>query len=69
MFAFENLHDAAFGAATGAAPFDSRQHMVTVHCIAETVWPDEEVAFDPLDRLIRHDKAITISVSDNPAGD
>ena len=39
MFALDNLHDAAFGAAVGAAAVDAREHVIAVHGVADVSRP------------------------------
>jgi hypothetical protein len=68
MFALDNLHDAAFGAAVRAAAFDAREDAIAVHGVAHAVAADEEVAFDARNRLVGDEKAVAIAMGDHAAG-
>ena len=68
MLALDNLHDAAFGAAVGAAAGDAREDLVAVHGVADAVAADEEVAFDAWDRFVRNDETVAVAMGDHAAG-
>ena len=52
VFALDDLHDAAFGAAVGAAPLDAREHVIAMHRVAQIVAADEEIAIHARNRLV-----------------
>ena len=57
ILALDDLHDAAFGAAVGAAALDAREHAVAVHGVGEVVAADEEIAVDSRDRRIGNEES------------
>ena len=69
MLALDDLNDAAFGAAVGAAANDARQYAVAVHGVVHVVASDEEIAFDTRDGLVRNDEAVAVAMRNQAAGD
>ena len=66
--ALDNLHDAPFGAAVGAAAHDARKHAVAVHGVAEIVAADEEIAVDARNGLVGHNETVAVAMRDDAAG-
>ena len=67
--ALDDLHHAAFGAAIGAPPLDARQDVIAMHRVAQIVATDEEIAFDPRHRRIRHQKTVAIAMRHDASRD
>src|SRR3989449_5229866 len=82
--ALQDAHDAAFDAARGlairtgdaaaascgpGAALDAREHVVTVHGVAQGVAADKQIALHPWDRFIRHDEAIAVAMRHQPTGE
>ena len=68
VLAVDDLHHAAFGAPVGATAHDTRQDVVAIHRVANTVAADEQVAVDARDRMIGYEEAVAVTVSDDAAG-
>jgi hypothetical protein len=70
--AVEHAKDSPFGAtravAETAAAFNTRQDVISVHGVAQTVATDEEVAVQIFARRIRHDEAVTVSMRHQTPG-
>ncbi len=69
MLALDDLHDAAFGAAVGAAANDACEYAVAVHGVVHVVARDEQIAFDARDRLVGNNEAVAVAMRDHAAGD
>ncbi len=69
MLALDDLHHAPFGAAIGATPFDARENMIAIHRVAQIVAADKEIAVNPGNRLIRHEKSVPIAMRDDTSSD
>ncbi len=68
VLAFDDLHDAAFGAAVRAAALDAGQHSIAVHRVAKIVATDEEIAVNARNRMFRDEKTVAVAVRDDAAG-
>ena len=65
MFVLDDLHDAAFGAAVGAASLDARENAIAVHRIIQSIAADEKIAFDFRNGFIRDEEAVAIAMRDD----
>ena len=68
MLAHNDFHDAAFGAAVRAAPFDTRKHAIAMHGIGQIIAANEKIAIHARNRLIRNNEAVTVAMRDEAAG-
>ena len=66
--ALQNAHDAPLGAVRGAAALDARHHPVPVHRLVEVGAGDEQIACDPLDRMLRRHESEPPGMDLHPAG-
>jgi hypothetical protein len=68
MLALDNLDDATFRATIRAAAFDAAEDAIAVHGVAQVVASNEKVAVDSPDGRIGDEKAVTLAVRNNSAG-
>ena len=68
MFAFDDLHDAAFGATVGSAALNACENSVAMHRIAEVVAPDEKIALHARHWRIGDQKRVAIAVGHDSTG-
>src|SRR3989442_746016 len=61
--------DAAAASCGSGAALDAREHVVTVHGVAQGVAADKQIALHPWDRFIRHDEAIAVAMRHQPTGE
>src|SRR5579863_4242424 len=69
ILAFNDLDDAAFRAAVRTTPLDARKDVIPVHRVVECVAANEEVAIHTWNRLVGHQKGVTIAMGNDSAGD
>ena len=69
MLALENLDDAGFGAAIGAAADDAREDAIPVHSVGQIVAADEEIAVHAGDGSVGNDETVAVAMGDQAAGD